>query len=154
MANRRKDIVMPEQSAGMGFQIRAVRVKAFTINEQSDGSPEAVEFSIQLQHLRLADTEDWIVEVQVTMAVSGAQTPVAELTVDCQYRLAGYKLWLQQQPDLVSKPGTLPTGLAATLNSISVSTTRGILFERLLGTQWQQAILPVIDPVAFQVMES
>lgn len=42
----------------------------------------------------------------------------------------------------------LPIPLIEILNSISISTTRGVMFSRFMGTYLGSAILPIIDPKA------
>lgn len=44
----------------------------------------------------------------------------------------------------------LPLQLIETLNSISISTTRGVMFSTFKGTFLHGAILPIIDPKQFQ----
>lgn len=43
----------------------------------------------------------------------------------------------------------IPEGLKVTLNSISISTARGMLFSAFRGTALHDAILPVIDPKVY-----
>ena len=44
---------------------------------------------------------------------------------------------------------SLPDEMITTLNSISLSTCRGILFSSLKGTFLHNVILPIIDPLNF-----
>ncbi len=44
----------------------------------------------------------------------------------------------------------LPEQVVVTLNSVSLSTLRGVMFSEFRGTQLHNAILPIIDPKAFQ----
>lgn len=43
----------------------------------------------------------------------------------------------------------LPKDFITTLNSISISTTRGLLFSNFRGTILHSAILPIVDPSSF-----
>jgi hypothetical protein len=74
------------------------------------------------------------------------------LNFECQYQLTGYREWLEVQPNGHRTPGILPSGFAITLNSITISTARGILFERLRGSKLQEIILPIINPSNFQTL--
>ena len=145
---------MPEQAIDIGFQVQSIRVSDFNFHEAANPNLEHVGFKIQLQHAWVAGTEDWLVSVQVSLGVADDSPPMTQLTVECMYRLTGYSEWLRQQdPSHTDQSPYLPGGLAVTLNSISLSTTRGILFERLAGTNLHQIILPIIDPMQFQIAD-
>ena len=46
-------------------------------------------------------------------------------------------------------PQELPTDIIVTINSISISTIRGIMFSTFKGTYLHNAFLPIIDPKSF-----
>lgn len=52
-----------------------------------------------------------------------------------------------------NESGTSDQVLLTSLNSIAISTTRGILFMSFRGTHLHNAILPVIDPASLVVQE-
>ena len=47
----------------------------------------------------------------------------------------------------------IPQLLIETLNSISLSTTRGVMFSTFKGTFLHGAVLPIIDPKQFQALD-
>ncbi len=51
--------------------------------------------------------------------------------------------------DAETKKVDLPKQFITTLNSISLSTTRGIMYDQFRGTFLNGAILPVLDPTFF-----
>lgn len=140
----------PDNNITIGFQIKEIRVGSFTINENLVDERNEVNFGINLQHLFNPDSDEHIVQLELEATYGPGQPPLVVLHTNCHYQLTGYRDWLKSVPDAIHTPGTLPTGLALTLNSISLSTTRGILFERLRGTTLQALVLPIIDPSAFQ----
>jgi hypothetical protein len=44
----------------------------------------------------------------------------------------------------------VPDSLSMALNSISISTTRGLMFNAFKGTYLHNAILPLVDPLSLQ----
>lgn len=50
-----------------------------------------------------------------------------------------------------SKTVDLPEEFRVNLNSISISTTRGIMFTYLKGTYLHHAILPIVNPSSFKL---
>ena len=52
---------------------------------------------------------------------------------------------------VVDKEVKLPSDIIIAINSISISTIRGIMFSTFKGTYLHNAFLPVIDPKAFNI---
>jgi hypothetical protein len=52
---------------------------------------------------------------------------------------------------VLDKEVKLPTDIIVAINSISISTIRGIMFSTFKGTYLHNAFLPVIDPKAFNI---
>jgi hypothetical protein len=52
---------------------------------------------------------------------------------------------------VVDKVVKLPSDIIIAINSISISTIRGIMFSTFKGTYLHNAFLPVIDPKAFNI---
>jgi hypothetical protein len=49
---------------------------------------------------------------------------------------------------------SLPDDMLDLLNTVTIGTARGVLYSELRGTYLDHAILPVLDPRAFQRVES
>lgn len=137
--------------APIGFQIIALHVTSFSLDERSAALFEEVGFRITLQHRFDAENDVLTVDVELGIGPADQEDPaIAQLRLECSYQLFEYEKWLVAQPEDKRQPGVLPSGLAVTFNSISISTTRGVLYERLRGTPLQNLVLPVIDPASFQ----
>lgn len=135
----------------IGFQIRSIRVLEFSIHKSSTSVSENYHFNVRINHLFDSEHDIQIVRLSISISLSIEQPPLTELTLECLYQLTNYRHWLAQQANERLIAGVLPTGLAVTLNSISISTARGILYERLKESALQDIILPIIDPSALQV---
>jgi hypothetical protein len=70
------------------------------------------------------------------------------LSVSCIFEIVNFEEVIKTEPD---GKLNIPQPLIDTLNSISISTTRGIMFSTFKGTFLHNAILPVIEPKEFQV---
>ena len=62
--------------------------------------------------------------------------------VNCIYGLVDFASFV----DAETKKVDLPKQFVTTLNSISLSTTRGIMYDQFRGTFLHRAILPILDP--------
>ncbi len=69
------------------------------------------------------------------------------LSVSCIYEILNFEEVIKVEPD---EKLSIPQHLKDTLNLISTSTVRGIMFSTFKGTSLHGAILPIIDPKKFQ----
>lgn len=97
------------------------------------------------------DPTNKLIFVIVNINVKGddATLTLGALSVSCIFHLLNF--------DEIIKPNTegkfdVPTQINEVLNSISVSTTRGIMFSTFKGTLLHNAFLPIIDPRQFQTL--
>lgn len=68
---------------------------------------------------------------------------LGSLSISCIFHLVNFDEVIKNTADGKLE---IPPGLAVTLNSISLSTFRGVLFSTFRGTYLHNAILPIIDP--------
>ncbi len=73
---------------------------------------------------------------------------LGNLSVSCIYEIVNFDVVIK-----IEENGKLdiPQRLIETLNSISISTTRGVMFSTFKGTFLHGAVLPIIDPTQFQI---
>jgi len=62
--------------------------------------------------------------------------------VNCIFGIANFMSFVDEK----TKKADFPKQLVTSLNSISISTTRGIMYDQFRGTFLHGAILPIIDP--------
>jgi hypothetical protein len=67
------------------------------------------------------------------------------IDTSCNFQIHNIDNFIVKKTGLVD----LPQQVIVTLNSIAISTSRGIMFSELKGTHLHGAILPIIDPVQF-----
>ena len=75
---------------------------------------------------------------------------LGSLAVSCIYSIVNFDEVIKIEAD-----GKLdiPQPLVEILNSISISTTRGVMFSAFKGTFLHNAFLPIVDPRSFQQVE-
>jgi hypothetical protein len=86
-----------------------------------------------------------VIKPTVAIFVEDEQSILANLSVNLVFEiedLANYA---------IEKEVKLPSDIIIAMNSISISTLRGIMFSTFKGTYLHNAILPVIDPKSFHV---
>lgn len=112
------------------------------LSRLGDDLDEVEVYGFKLGIIHNVRIDKQIVEVEVTATIvnGDSEDELAKIRVGFGY--------LFQNLDKIDLDGgrLLPRHLADMLNSISISTTRGILFSELRGTKLQKLILPIVSP--------
>jgi len=131
----------------INFQIKAVELlESCIIPPKNPLAAETVfNFDINLEHRINPENEILIVVCTVTIFDEKKEAQLGKLKAGCIYLVKDLKNYTNAE----SKALELPEPLATTLNSVSISTTRGLMFAMFRGTFLHNAVLPVVDPTSF-----
>jgi hypothetical protein len=107
-------------------------------------------FNISVESKADAPNKFLFIIVSVEIRTEDQNHILGSLAVSCIYSIANFDDVVKIESD-----GNLniPQPLVETLNSISISTTRGVMFSTFKGTFLHNAFLPVVDPRSFQRVE-
>lgn len=83
-------------------------------------------------------------EISLTSKIDKSE--LAKFAIQCSYEVINYN---EAIPINESNQPAIPVPFLHTLISISLSTSRGIIYSSCRGTFLQNAILPIIDPKSF-----
>lgn len=104
-------------------------------------------FNIEIESRIDAPKKRVFLIVHVTVKNEEETVVLGNLSVSCIYEIGNFKDVVKVKTD---GHMDVPRQLIETLNSISISTTRGIMFSTFKGTFLHGAVLPIIDPKQFQ----
>lgn len=148
MPNSISNMQKPE-TASFIFGLKKVDVIQFAINPapNEDGKPEEFLFNLDINHK--IDIQNHLIHVIVNISVftKDSTNELARLSVLCIYEV-------QNIEEIVSKEGIdiqLPDPVVFTLNSIAISTARGIMYSYFKGTYLNDVLIPIVDPKLFKV---
>lgn len=113
----------------------ALETKQFKFNIESNAN-----FSLELNQVFIS-VQVKVLDDAMTKLFGSIQTAVAFNVKELE------SLLVEDQ----NGTKNIPIHLIEILNSISISTTRGIMFSRFMGTYLGNVILPIIDPKAMSV---
>lgn len=107
-------------------------------------------FNISLESKADATNKFLFVIVSVEIRSEDQNYILGSLAVSCIYSIVNFDNVVKIEAD-----GKLdiPQPLIEILNSISISTTRGVMFSTFKGTFLHNAFLPIIDPRSFKQAE-
>ncbi|MCT4581082.1 MAG: hypothetical protein N4A35_06655 [Flavobacteriales bacterium] len=103
-------------------------------------------FSLDIQHQLNQDSEIIYVITEITVFHSSdKENLIGKYKSNCVFKIP-------QINDFLDKELNLPENHLTTLNSISYSTTRGMMFSDFKGTFLHQAILPIVPLDSFKLV--
>lgn len=134
-----------------GFQIKAIELLDYVLNapKQPLQNNPVFKYDIQLQQRINNEKNLVIVLCGVSIFDESKNQNYGKIKVSCIYEVPKLKSFSDNNTNQVS----FPEQFINTLNSSSISTTRGIAFSLFRGTFLHNAIIPVIDPAAFKKSE-
>ncbi len=133
------------KSDTVNFKIQTVELleKSF-IRRQVDEN-QLFKYDIALEQLIDVENKKILVNTTVTIAeLVNEESPLAKLSIGCGFYIDNFDDFFDRENQVAN----FPEIFVITINSISISTLRGIMFSELSGTYLHNAILPIFDPKA------
>lgn len=131
----------------VSFQLKRIELLDFCFNHPKQQIPARMvfNFEIKIEHKILADNN--YIAVVVTIEINNGQreSKLGSIMVSCLFEIPELKEYI----DPNNNTPKLPEEFLTTINSISISTVRGVMFSQFSGTFLHNAILPVVDPNSF-----
>jgi hypothetical protein len=115
------------------------------------GQSEAItnfNFNINIESRADATNKLIFVIVHIGIKTDDKSNILGALSVSCIFEIINFEEVIKTEPD---GKLNIPQPLIDRLNSISISTARGVMFSTFKGTFLHNAILPVIEQKQFQV---
>lgn len=101
------------------------------------------QFNINIEHRFKLETKTIFVIVSVNILAKDTDIKIGNAKINCIYNVTNLDEFVDNGKVI------FPNEFIITLNSISLSTCRGILFTLFRGTFLHNAVLPIIDPKGF-----
>lgn len=131
----------------VSFQLKGIELLDFCFNHPKKQIPAQIvfNFEIKIEHKILADNNFIAVVVSIDINSDQRDTKLGSIMVSCIFELPELKEYI----DPKNNAPKLPEEFLTTINSIGISTVRGVMFSQFRGTFLHNAILPVVDPKSF-----
>jgi hypothetical protein len=132
------------------MQIRAIELLNGSLNLPANPNTPVNNFNFNISVESRADEVNKLVFVIVHVEIKNDDHSVVlgSLSVSCIFEFVNFEDVIKVEAD---GKVNIPQRLIETLNVISISTTRGVMFSTFKGTFLHGAVLPIIDPKQFQV---
>lgn len=132
------------------MQIRAIELLNGSLNLPTNPNTPVTNFNFNISIESRVDAVNKLVFVIVHVEIKNDDHLVVlgALSVSCIFEILNFDDVIKVETD---GKVDIPQRLIETLNIISISTTRGVMFSTFKGTFLHGAVLPIIDPQQFQV---
>lgn len=132
------------------MQFRAIELLSGSLQLPTEPNAAVTTFNFNINIESRADAPNRLVFVIVHIEIKNDDHSLAlgALSVSSIFEIVNFDEIIK-----IDENGKLeiPQRLIETLNTIAISTTRGVMFSTFKGTFLHGAILPIIDPKQFQV---
>lgn len=132
------------------FQFKGVELLESFIEHPQKQIPEKITYHFNLNVEYRINLDKKFVFVVTTINVSDQEdkdTLFGYITTSCNFEIQNLEDFVQKDKKKVD----FPDDIFHTLNSIAISTTRGVMFSQFKGTFLHNAYLPLIDPKSFKM---
>ncbi len=132
------------------MQIRAIELLQSSLNLPIIPNTPIANFNFNISIESRVDAGKKLVFVIVHVEIKNDDHPIVlgALSVSCIFEIVNFEDVIKVEAD---GKVNIPPRLIETLNIISLSTTRGVMFSTFKGTFLHGAVMPIIDPKQFQI---
>ncbi len=129
------------------FQFKGIEILETRQYQATQPLPDVVtyNFDISIEHRFNNEHKLVIVIVAINIKNEANTDKFGAIKIACTFSVTNFDDFVNN----TTKQPQLPEPIVGTLNSISLSTTRGVMFSHFKGTALHNAILPVVDPKNF-----
>src|ERR1700742_3069385 len=133
------------------FDLVQIEQAGFAMNLPEGFRPVAsYQYRVSLESSINAERKRLVVLNRIDIRTDGDVPPVGHLLIKYYFGIEGLEhIKKNKKGDHI-----IPADIQLAVNSIALSTSRGILFAQFRGTQLHNALLPLIDPASFSVNEA
>lgn len=131
----------------LNFQIRGMEILDSCLNAPTTPLPPnpKYQFDLALEHRVNLENNLVIVICKVGIRSESSEILYGELRGSCIFFVEKLDEFFMAESNQLNLPDTL----VVKLNSITISSMRGLMFSFFRGTFLHQAVLPIIDPLSF-----
>lgn len=129
----------------ISFKLKNIEIGESSLRRVNYILPNDViyKFTINIDHLLNVEQNLIVIKPIVDVFIDESGEILANLSASLIFEIENLSNYVFE------KEVKLPSDIIIALNSISISTVRGIMFSAFKGTYLHNAILPVVDPKAF-----
>ena len=138
-----------DKKINIQYQIKSIELVGLSITPPKDLSAKTktYQYNINIEHRIVPDKKWFLVMVTINILDDANNIKLGHVKVVVNFAINNFDDFLDASDKTKIN---LPEEMITVFNSISISTTRGIMFSQFRGTYLHNAILPIVDPKSFK----
>jgi hypothetical protein len=138
-----------EEQKNISFRLKNIELSQSSLSVVSDSitNDTIFKFNINIEHLVNLNENVIAIKpiVEIFIEENNTKTILGGLSASLVFEFENLPSFV------IDNEVKLPTDIIIAINSISISTIRGIMFSTFKGTYLHNAFLPIIDPKSFNI---
>ena len=145
-------ITKKEKEMSVSFQLKGIELLEACLNhpKQPNADLKVFHFDINIGHKLKLEENLFIALINIGLFNEKRDLKLGSISANCIFQIENMNDFM----DTKTKKINLPDEFVVTLNSITISTIRGIMFSQFKGTFLHNAILPIVNPGSFSMQKS
>lgn len=139
----------PKKKQNFFYKLIGINLLELNIEHPDKNPPKDITYNFEIHLEYRFNLDKKIVFVVTTVSISdqnNREIQIGHITTSCNFEVKNLDNYIEKDKDKVN----FPTKMLYELNSISISTTRGVMFSHFRGTHLHKAHLPIVDPKSFK----
>jgi hypothetical protein len=131
----------------VNFKLNAIELLNTCLNHPKHAISDLKVFHFDIKIVHKLDVENKLIAVIICIDLFNEQRDLklGSITASCIFEIANIIDFVDTKSNNIS----LPDDFLITINAITISTARGIMFDQFKGTFLHHAYLPIVDPKSF-----
>ncbi len=131
----------------VNFQLKGIELLEACLNHPKHAITDlkGFHFDIKLEHKLSIENKIIAVLIYVNLFSEQKDIKLGSITSSCIFEISNMLDFIDTKSNNIN----LPEDFLTTVNSITISTARGIMFNQFKGTFLHNAFLPIVDPKSF-----
>jgi len=140
VSNMKKDI---------SFKLKGIELLDVKLMHPENPLPTQMNynFNISLEHRINIENKLIVVISSIEILHEDKKIHLGLIKASCIYEISNMEEFVEKDNNEVK----MPDGILTNLNSITISTVRGIMFSQFKGTFLHNAYMPIVNPQAFEM---
>ncbi len=136
-----------EKKSPITFQLKGIELLEACLNHSDHAMADLKVFHFDMKIDHKMNAADKLFKAIISIEIFNEQRDIrlGAITSNCIFEITNITDFIDPR----SKQINFPDEFINTINSITISTARGIMFDQFRGTFLHNAFLPIVDPKSF-----
>jgi hypothetical protein len=143
--------IKSKKKESITFSLKAVELLDFSMNHPQKPliDNKLFHFDIKLEHKLNNENKLLISVIYIDLFNEKRDLKLGTVVTSCVFEIANFSDFV----DTVNNKINFPDDFLVTINAITISTARGVMFSQFRGTYLHNALLPILDPKSFMIQK-